>query len=78
MSSGREELERMLELTDIRETKVFQEALEEGMEKGMEQALERVALRSLAKGYSVADVSELTGLSVPRVKRLKKKIDSKD
>lgn len=75
---GREELERMLELTDIRETKVFQEALEEGMEKGMEKALERVALRSLAKGYSVADVSDLTGLSVPHVKRLKKKSNSKD
>lgn len=74
MSSGREESERMLELTDIRETKVFQEALEEGREA----ALEQVALRSLAKGFSVADVAELTGLAVAHVKRLKKKRNSKD
>ena len=65
----------MLQIKDFRETKVYQEALqegrEEGLEKGLEQGRREIALRLLAKGHSVAEVAELTGLSAQRVRALK-------
>jgi predicted transposase/invertase (TIGR01784 family) len=58
----------MLQIKGFRETKVYQEALEEGREEGLRE----VALRLLAKEHSVAEVAELTGLSIQRVRTLKK------
>ncbi len=73
----REELERMLQITNLRETRVFQEALEEGLEKGREEGLEKgreeIVLRLLAKKFSVAEVAEWTGLPLARVKTLKRR-----
>jgi predicted transposase/invertase (TIGR01784 family) len=69
---NRKELERMLQIKDFRETKVYQEALEEGLEKGLKEGREEIAVRLLAKQFAVAEVAELTGLPLPRVKRLKK------
>lgn len=70
---SREELEHMLQIKEIRETRVFQEALEEGLEKGLKEGREEVAVRLLKKKFSIADVAELTGLSAQRIKQLKKK-----
>ncbi len=71
----------MLQVSDFRETKVYQEALEEGivkgmekgMEKGVEQTKEAFARRLLAKKYRLEEIADLTGLSVTAIKRLKKK-----
>ena len=56
-----------------------EEALEEGMEKGMEEGMktgmekgmEKAAKAALAKGFSVADVADITGLDEETVKKLK-------
>jgi predicted transposase/invertase (TIGR01784 family) len=81
-SLGRKELEDMLQIRDFRETKVYREAREEGLEEGLEKGLEEgrreIALRLLAKKHSVAEVAELTGLSVQRVRALKKRSGSRD
>ena len=78
---SRKELEKMLQVNDVRETKVFQEALEEGMEKGMEkgkrlgveEAQEAFALPLFAKEYPLEEIANLTGLSLTHIKKLKKK-----
>jgi predicted transposase/invertase (TIGR01784 family) len=56
-----------------------EEALEEGMEKGMEKGMvkgmekgmEKAAKAALAKGFSVSDVADITGLDEETVKRLR-------
>jgi len=67
----------MLNIKDLRETKVYQEALEEGLERGLEKGREReredIAVRLLAEQFSPAKVAEVTGLPLHRVKALKKK-----
>ena len=47
---SREEIETMLGLADLKQTRVYQEALEEGLEKGLEQGLERGLLQGLERG----------------------------
>jgi predicted transposase/invertase (TIGR01784 family) len=70
---SRKELEKMLEIKDFRETKIYREALEEGLEKGREQERAEIAARLLARQFSPAEVARLTGLSVQRVRSLRKK-----
>ena len=65
---SRKELEAMIEVSDVRQTKVYQEAKQEGREEGREE----VALRLLAQGFSTKEVANMTGLAEGRVKRLKK------
>jgi predicted transposase YdaD len=60
----RKELEAMIEVTDVRKTRVYQDARQEGREE--------VALRLLARDFSVSEVADLTGLSVAHVRKLKK------
>ena len=72
---SREEIERMLQVTDVRETRVFQEALQEGREEGREQAILDVATRMLRLGRPVAEVADATGLSAVKVRALKKRVD---
>jgi predicted transposase/invertase (TIGR01784 family) len=70
---SRKEMERMLQVTDIRQTRIYQEALEEGRQEGAEEKAEAVARRLLEKGFSVVDVAEATELSVAHVRKLGKK-----
>lgn len=82
---SREEIEVMLQVQDVRETRVFQEALEEGIEKGLvkgreearEEAREEVTLavakRLLALGRPVEEIAEATDLPVAKIRTLKKK-----
>ena len=79
-TSSREEVEKMLQVSDLRHTKVFQEALNEGLEKGREEGLqqsreliETVVRRLFEEKYSLKKIAELTGLSVAAVKRMKGK-----
>ena len=66
---SREEIEAMLEVTDIRQTRVFQEALEEG------RVVERTdfARKMLLKNRPIAEIAEMTGLSASEVRKLSKK-----
>jgi predicted transposase/invertase (TIGR01784 family) len=82
---SRRELEEMLQIKDFRETRVYKEALEEGidqgLEKGMEKGMEKgrelereqIALRLLDKGLAATEIADVTGLSVQRIRSLKRK-----
>ena len=73
---SRKEIETMLQVTDVRETRVFQEALEEGLEKGLEkrqQTLEKVVLGMLDADRPITEIAKITGLSAARIRAFKKK-----
>lgn len=62
---SREEIEAMLELSDLKQTRVYQEALQEGERKAKLEA----ASRFLALGLSVEQVAEALGLEVEQVRQ---------
>lgn len=86
----RKEIEAMLQVSDVRETRVFQEALEEGLEKGrkegreegveqgiergIERGIEQVALRMMRLNRQVAEIAAATGLNAAQIRKLKKKL----
>ena len=47
---SRKEIEKMLQVSDVRQTRVFQEALEEGLEQGLERGLEQGLEQGLERG----------------------------
>jgi predicted transposase/invertase (TIGR01784 family) len=53
-----------------------EEGLAEGIEKGLAKGMEKVVIQALRKGISPEDVSELTGLSLNEIHKLKT-LDSK-
>jgi len=79
----------MLQVSDVRQTRVFQEALEEGIQKsreegkqegreegkqeGREEGKQEVAARLLQSGHSVDDIAKLTGLPLSQIRKLKNK-----
>ena len=70
---SREEIEQMLGLSELKQTRVYQEALEEGKLEGklegrLEGKLESVP-RLLALGLSVEQIAEALGLDVERVRQ---------
>jgi len=73
---SRQEIQAMLEVNDIRETKVYQEALEEGLEQGLEQGvaqerarlLERVP-RLVERGLTAMEIADLLGLELAVVQK---------
>jgi predicted transposase/invertase (TIGR01784 family) len=73
---SREELEKMLQVESFRETRIFQEALEEGMEKGREEGREEakiaIARQLLANKRPLGEIVKCTGLTLLKVKKLKK------
>ena len=50
---------------------VYDKGHAEGMEKGREEGMQAVALNMLKKGADIAFISEVTGLSVDEVNKLK-------
>lgn len=62
------------ELTPLHETRAGRELLEEGIEKGIEKGIERgikdLVRRMSAKGKSVAEISDLTDLSVEQISQI--------
>jgi predicted transposase/invertase (TIGR01784 family) len=60
---NRKEIEAMFSLSDLRETKVYQEALEEGREEGIEQGIEQV-LNGRQEGELSAKLNSIPRLSV--------------
>ena len=65
---SREEIETMLGLSDLKQTKVYQEAIEEGVH----EERRRVANEMLAIGMSVEQVHQLTKLPMEEILQLKK------
>ena len=65
---SREEVEKMLQVSDVRQTRVFQEAREEGREEGREE----VALRFVQAGHAIEEVAQVTGLSAAKIRKLLK------
>lgn len=82
---SRTEVEKMLQVTDFRQTRVYQEAFEEGIEKGLEkgrkegreegreEGIEVVARRMLEKGKPLTEIAEATGLTLAQIRKLRKK-----
>lgn len=80
----REEIRTMFKLTDIRKTRVWQEAREEGKEEGKEEGIEEGKLEGstetkknwvkkwLRKGMTHKAIAELLDTSVEEVRRLAK------
>jgi len=73
---GREEIRRMFQLTDIRKTKVWQEAHEDGRKEGREEGAIRkeqeLVRRCLAQGKAAEEIAELFGIPLKEVRRLAK------
>ncbi len=62
---SREEIQAMLQVHDIRETRVYQEAREEGLKEGMEKGKEkerRAISKMAARNMSVAEIADILGL----------------
>jgi predicted transposase/invertase (TIGR01784 family) len=78
---SRAEIEKMLQVTDVTQTRLYQEALEEGrkegiekgIEQGIEQGIETVARRLLEMGKPIAEIAKATGLTSAQVRKLGRK-----
>ena len=70
---SREEIQAMLQVQDIRQTRVYQEAKEEGRKEGMEKGMEAERQRSIAKmaasNMSADAIADLLGLDVDVVRK---------
>lgn len=70
---SREEIQAMLQVHDIRETRVYQEAkeegLKEGIEKGIEKATTRAILRMAANSMTAEQVAMILELDVELVRQ---------
>ncbi|MDB9421357.1 hypothetical protein [Microcystis aeruginosa] len=62
----------MFSLSDLRETKVYQEALEEGEEKGKEEKARQIALKMLSAGFPIPEIAQFTDLSPNAIKQLQR------
>ncbi|CCI12389.1 conserved hypothetical protein [Microcystis aeruginosa PCC 9806] len=66
----------MFSLSDLRATKVYQEALEEGEEKGKEEGKEekarQIALKMLSAGFPIAEIARFTDLSPATIEQLQR------
>ncbi|MFM7717358.1 MAG: hypothetical protein ACKO7A_33035 [Microcystis sp.] len=74
----------MFSLSDLRETKVYQEALEEGREEGREEGEEKgrqegqeekarqIALKMLSAGFSIPEIARFTDLYPDAIEELQR------
>ena len=69
---SREEIQTMLQVHDIRETRVYQEGVEEGIEKERER-IRQLAFDAIAKSggqqMSAVELAEILGLDVEQLRR---------
>jgi predicted transposase/invertase (TIGR01784 family) len=66
----RQEIETMFALSDLKKTKVYQEALQEGELKGELRGRQEVALNLLKTGMNITQVAKLTGLTTAQVQEI--------
>jgi len=73
----KERLRRVLEMTDLLR-ELEREFEEKGIQKGMQQGLlegkREVAHRMLAKGASVQDVADVTGLDIKEIEEIRQNL----
>ncbi len=62
---SREEIQTMLQVHDIRETRVYQEALEEGIEQERQRSISNLA----AQRFSAPEIANMLGLDVDLVRK---------
>jgi predicted transposase/invertase (TIGR01784 family) len=66
---SREVIEAMFELSDLKQTRVYQEALEEGREEGKIQAKQELVPRLLSQGLSLEAIAHLLELDLEQVRQ---------
>ena len=66
---SRENIEAMFGVSELKQTRVYQEALQEGIKEGERRAKLEAASRFLALGLSVEQVAEALGLEVEQVRQ---------
>ncbi|MEA5549960.1 Rpn family recombination-promoting nuclease/putative transposase [Anabaena cylindrica UHCC 0172] len=75
---SREEIEAMLGLSELKQTKVYQEALlegkQEGRQEGIAETTRKLALNLLRIGMSLEQIAEVTELSLAQVQVLQQEI----
>lgn len=79
---SREEIEAMLGLSELKQTRVYQEALEEGKaegkaegkQEGEAEATRKFTLKLLRTGMNLQQISEVTELSLAQIQALQKEI----
>jgi predicted transposase/invertase (TIGR01784 family) len=79
---SRKEIEAMLGLSELKQTRVYQEALEEGKaegeakgkQEGEAEATRKFALKLLRTGMNLQQIAEVTELSLEQIQALQKEI----
>ncbi len=66
---SREEIEAMFELSDLKQTKVYQEAKLEGIQQGIQEGKLQSVPPLLALGLTVEQIAQALGLSVEQVRQ---------
>jgi predicted transposase/invertase (TIGR01784 family) len=64
----------MLGLSELKQTRVYQEALEEGKAEGEAKATRKFALKLLRTGMNLQQIAEVTELSLQQIQALQKEI----
>ncbi len=75
---SREEIEAMFALSDLKNTRVYKDAVQEGLKRGLHRGLHRglqkgrqeIAVNLLKTGMDVEQVAQVTGLTVEKVSQL--------
>ena len=71
---SREEIEAMFELSDLKQTKVYQEAKLEGIQQGIQQDIQEGKLQSvpqlLALGLTVKQIAQALSLNIEQVRQV--------
>lgn len=67
---SREEIQVMLQVKDIRETRVYREALEEGEQKGEQKATARYIVNLAAKQMPIEEIASALGIEIELVREV--------
>ncbi|MBD2570894.1 Rpn family recombination-promoting nuclease/putative transposase [Anabaena lutea] len=68
--SMREEIEAMLGLNELKQTRVYREALEEGLEQGLEQGKLKAVPLLLKAGITVEEIAKQLGVDLAAVRKV--------
>ncbi|MDZ8077807.1 MAG: Rpn family recombination-promoting nuclease/putative transposase [Nostoc sp. DcaGUA01] len=66
---SREEMEKIFGLSELKQTRFYQEAFQEGVEQGIEQGKLQAVRPMLAAGLSVEYIAQALGLSIEEVRQ---------
>jgi predicted transposase/invertase (TIGR01784 family) len=79
---SREEIQAMFSLSEVKQTRFYQEAFTEGMEEGKEQGKREVTLKAvrqfLALGFSLEHIAQGLSLSLEEVRQVAEQESSND